>query len=591
LATRARSRAASVRASKRGEKHDGGENFQPPIVVRAQGRYELAAYARHERDLARSLAGDFAGMYFDEAAAEHAVVWIERFCKHHKGEWAGLPLLLEPWQKFGIRCVFGWKLADDSRRFRVSYWEVARKNGKSEVAGAIGAYLMIADREAGGEIYSTATKEDQAKIVWEVAKAILRQSPALRKYITIRQKSLTCERLGSFFKPLGADSDTLDGLNPHGHICDELHAHKKRSLFDVMQTGMGARRQPLTFIITTAGVYDPESIGWEQHIYAQQVLDGVLDDDSFFGIIFAADEGDEWDSETTWQKANPNYGISVKPDYLKRQATTAKNQPSALNSFLRLHLNVWTQQVTRWIDVLKWNACERNDGAKLGDFYGRPAYLGLDLSQKLDITALAVALPRTSLTGDTFGYDFFWRFFVPQGLVDERAREKKTPDYARWVKDGWLIATPGNVIDYGFVLKEILELRTLLNIRQIGFDPWNASQFSLDLQRNGFSVEADATKEQLVEMRQGMQTLSEPSKEIEKLVVDQKLFHDGNPVMRWMVDNAVIRSDANGNIAPDKRSATGKIDGLVASILALGRAIKTPATRDSVYNTRGIRST
>ncbi len=566
-----------------------------PPAARAQGRYELAAYARHERDLALSLqpGGHPKGFRFDDAMGERVVKIIETTCVHHKGEWAGQPFLLEPWERFIVRCLFGWLRADGTRRFRESYVEVARKAGKSELAAAIGTYLLTGDQEPGAEIYATATKEQQAHIVWSAGREMVLRSPVLRRFVTVRQKQLSCPRLSSFFRPLGADSDTLDGLNPHGHICDELHAHKSRALFDILQTGMGARRQPLTFSITTAGVYNPEAIGWEKHVHAQQVLDQIVEDDEFFAIIFAIDgpvgnpgdadysPGDAWDDPAVWGKANPNLGVSVKPDYLAKQCQTAQQQPSFLNTFYRLHLCVWTQQLTRWIAPDAWNKCA-TAVPSLEALRGRVAYLGLDLSTKLDIVALAVALP------DGEDYDFLFRFWVPEALVAERAREKRTPDYAAWVRDGWLLQVPGNVIDYGFVRREILALREILKIRQLGFDPWNASQLMTELQGEGFSVDPKAEQEQLVEMRQGMRTLSEPSKEFEKLVVSGHMRHGGHPVMRWMVDNAVIRRDANDNIAPDKKSASGKIDGVVAAIMALGRAILAPAPTVSVYESRGL---
>jgi phage terminase large subunit-like protein len=560
-----------------------------PPFERPQGKYERAAYERHARDLALSLGPDGhpKGFYYDADAGERAVQFIERFCRHHKGEWAGKPLLLEEWQKFVLRCVFGWKRADGRRRYTESYEEVGRKNGKSEVAAGVGLYLTIADDEPGAEVYCTATKEDQAKIIWSTGKEMVKQSPDLRKHVRAMQKVLVCDRNLSFFKPLGSDSDTLDGLNPHGHLCDEMHAHKKRELYDVMITGMGARRQPLTFIITTAGVYDPESIGWEMHTRAQQVLDGVVEDDYFFAIIFAADEerkdengvtipADDWKDPNTWYKANPNLGVSVNYDYLAEQCEKAKKQPSFLNTFLRLHLNVWTQQITRWISLDHWNACPKPVPVlTLDDVRGRVAYIGLDLSTKIDICAAALSLP------DGEFYDMLWRFYVPEELVRERTRMAKKPDYAAWVRDGWLMTTPGSVVDYEFIYKDIIALSKIVQIKQLGYDPWNATQLATQLT-------GDLGEEVLVEMRQGMKTLSEPSKEFEKLVMDKKLRHYDNPVMRWMVDNAAIRRDANDNIAPDKRSAVGKIDGLVAGIMALGRAILEPPLQTSVYESRGV---
>lgn len=514
------------------------------------------------------------GFWFDAEEAERVVRFIEENCRHHKGEWAGQPLTLEDWQKDDvIRPLFGWKRADGTRRFRTAYIEIPRKNGKSEIGAAVGTLLAFADDEPGAEVYASATKEDQAKIVWGTAKEMVKQSPELREYVTIRRKTLSCEELGSKFEPLGSDSDTLDGLNVHGNIVDEMHAHKDGHLLNVLVTATGARRQPLTFIITTAGVYNPESPGWEQHEYAVRVLEGAIEDDSYFAYIAAADEADDFTDPETWRKANPNLGVSVKEDYLAEQCRAAENKPSYLNTFLRYHLNRWVEQTERWIPVEAWNACDATPIA-LESLRGRTTYGALDLSTKLDITALTLALPAA----DGF-FDLLFRFWVPEALVEQRAREKQLPDYSAWVRDGWLKATPGNVIDYDFIREEVKSLASVVTLKELGFDPWNATQLATQLSGDGLT---------LVEMRQGPRTLSEPSKEFEKLVVARKVRHGGHPVMRWMVSNAVIRRDANDNIAPDKRSASGKIDGVVSTIMALGRAIVQPALVASVYETRGI---
>lgn len=564
------------------------------------GKYERLAYERQERDLKLaygdrwndvevygdpSLTHHPKGFWFDLDAGERVVRFAERYCRHHKGEWAGKPLLFEEWQKFCLRVTYGWKRDDGNRRFSISYREVARKNGKTEQAGAEATYLQIADDEPGAEVYSTATKEDQAKIVWSAAEAMVKQSPGLLKYIKAFRSALVCERNSSTFKPLGSDSTTLDGLNPSGHVCDEMHAHKKRGVWDVMITGMGARRQPLTIVITTAGTYDPESIGWELHTQAQQVLDGVLEDDTFFAIIFAADEGDDPKNPDTWWKANPNLGVSVKPSYLNEQAARAFRSPSALNTFLRLHCNVWTQQVTKWITIEDWNACQLIEQTRTLEYYrGRRAFLAADLSTKVDMTALAIIFP---MEDDTF--DAFWKFYVPKPLIQKRALDLKKPDYGAWEQSGWLTATPRATIDYDFLLEDIKKLDQMFSIVQFGYDPWNASQFSLDLQNIGFVLDPEAKKRQLVEMRQGMATLSEPCKEFERLIIEHKFRHNGNPVMRWMVDNAVIRKDANDNIAPDKKTATGKIDGVVASVMALRPAVLQELIVKSIYGQRGVR--
>jgi phage terminase large subunit-like protein len=545
----------------------------PAPPARTPGKYERLCWERHDRDLALAYpAGVPAdpretrhprGLWFDAAAGERVVHFIERFCRHSKGEWAGRRIVLEEWQRRILRAVFGWMRADGTRRFRIAYVEIPRKNAKSTTAGAVGLYLLVADNEPGAEIYSSATKEDQAKIVWGAAEAMVKQSPELRRFVRPLKKNLSCGRMASKFEPLGADSDTLDGLNPHGNVVDELHAHKNRALWDVLITAMGARRQPVTLAITTAGVYDPETIGWQMHDHACKVLEGVLEDDAYFAFIAAADPEDDWRDPATWAKANPNLGVSVKRSYMAEECDRAKTQPSFLNTFLRLHLDRWTEQVTRWITMEKWNACTGTPAP----LEGRRAFGGLDLSSKLDLSAFTLLAEAADGC-----YDCFFRFWVPEELVQEREQRHLLPSYSAWVRDGLLITTPGNVIDYDFIKRDILEAARRLQLREIGYDPWNAEQIAIQL-LDALNPSRAETGFQMVSMRQGMATLSEPSKEFEKLVVAGKLRHGGHPVMRWMVANATTRTDANGNIAPDKSVSTGKIDGVVSTILALGRAI------------------
>lgn len=547
---------------------------QPPKgLSRAIGKYERLAYERHAKDLAlaASDSGHPKGYWFDGKAGERVIQFVEGYCRHFEGEWAGQPLKLEEWQRFVLRCVFGWKRADGTRRFRIAYEEVPRKNGKSTSIAAVADYLTFGDGEAGAQIYATATKEDQAKIVWNAGLKMIKSSPELRRFATLRRKSIVCDPLGSSFQPLGSDSDTLDGLNPHGHICDELHAHKTRGMWDVMLTAMGARRQPLTFVITTAGIYEPESIGWLQHDHAVKVLDGVVEDDEFFAIIFAADEDDRWDDPATWAKANPNYGVSVKPDYLRQLSHTASVQPSFLNTFLRLHLNRWTQQRDRWISVDQWRECDTDltraeYDARETALEGQPCFAAFDLSTKLDITALCLLFPAD--------WSLLCRFFVPAENVQKRVQRDRVP-YDAWIRDGWLLATPGNVIDYAFLRAEAKRLADRYNVREWAFDPWNATETATTLQsEDGFTM---------VEFGQGFRSMSEPAKRFEELVVAGKLKHGGHPVLRWMVSNVAKREDPAGNIKPDKSASADRIDGVVASIMALGRAIVAEPENDGSW--------
>lgn len=554
--------------------------------TRARGKLERLAVERHERMLALAGGPDVQGRhpkgyYFDSAAANHAVAFIEEKCRHHKGEWAGRPLLLEPWQKDDIlRPMFGWMKPELDARgavigyvrlYRIAYVEIPRKNGKTEVGAGVGTLLFIADDEPGAEVYATATKEEQAKILWTAAKEMVKQSPDLADYVDVRRKTLSCAELGSKFEPLGSDSDTLDGLMPHGNLVDEMHAHKDPHLLNVLITGTGARRQPLTFIITTAGVYNPESPGWEQHDYAVKVLEGTQDDDSFFAYVAAIDDEDiaRWDQPDVWAKANPNLGVSVKLDYLQQLVVKAKNQPSFYNTFLRYHLNRWVEQETRWISVESWNACDATpiDEDTLA---GQVCYGGLDLSSKLDLTAFVLCFPRPGGR-----YRLVCRFWCPDENIAIRAQKDRAP-YLEWKKAGILTPTPGNVVDYDFIEAEVKRLAGKFTIKEIAFDPWGAQQTATRLAGEGLTM---------VEMRQGFGSLSEPSKELEKLVLSKKIEHGGNPALRWCVGNTAVKEDPAENIKPVKTSQKNRIDGVLASIMALGRAITQPADQGSAYET------
>lgn len=545
----------------------------------AIGKYERLCYERHEKDLELSLqpGGHPRGLYYDAAAGQRVVDFIERYCKHHKAEWAGQPLLLEEWQKRILRIVFGWMRADGTRRFRTVYIEIPRKNGKSELTGGVGLYLLVADGEHGAEVYSVATKKDQAKIVWGAAEAMVKQSPALRKYVRAYKNNLSCERMGSKFEPLSSESKTQDGLNASAGLTDEAHAHQDRHLYDVVATSMGSRRQPLNWVITTAGVYNPETIGWELHERAMHVLDGVIEDDSFFAFIAAADPEDDWEQPETWMKANPNYGISVKSDYFKEQYARAATTPSFLNTFLRYHLNRWTEQLDRWIPIEMWNACDRV--VKESELEGQICYAALDLSSKLDITALTYVFPRPEGL-----YDFLFKFWCPEDTIMKRSKEDRVP-YDAWARDGWIVATPGNVVDYSFPIAELAAGSKRFRIQETAFDPWNATATATDLQEQGLVM---------VEFGQGYKSMSEPTKEFEKLIVAKQIGHRTergvHPVMRWMVANVAVKRDPADNLKPDKASAIGRIDGVVSSIMGLGRAIVSPTAKESVYTQRGVRS-
>ena len=568
------------------------------------------AAVRFLRDLEE---GPGRGLRFDEVAAAHVIDFFRVFLRHWKGEWAGEPVILEPWQEFIVGNLFGWMVeADDTsaserRRFRVGYVEVPRKNGKTLLVAGIGDYLLVADGEPGAEIYTAATKRDQARIAHRDAVMMVKRSPALRKVVTVQRDKLVVDETGSVFLPLGRDADTMDGLNVHGAIVDELHAHKTRDVWDVLETATGARRQPMMLGITTAG-YSRQSLCWELHEYTEKVLTGVVQDDSWFGIIYGIDEGDEenWEDERLWYVANPNLGVSKRIDDMRRLAMKAKEQPAALNAFLRLHLNVWTQSETRWMKPEVWRACGEaslgptggrrvtdppgsvadppGSGGGYGEvrrwleevLAGRVCYAGLDLSTTTDITSLYYCFPPRE---DGERYVLLGRNFIPEMNIRERSRRDRAP-YEAWARAGLVIPTPGDWVDYDRVLATLMADGERFRIKEVAFDPWNAAAIVQRMQEEGFEV---------VEFRQGYRTMSPAMKDFERMVLAREVYHGGDPVLAWAVDNVVAEMDAAGNVKPSKAKSSERIDPFVAALMATARAVLGGGGGGrSVYEERGI---
>lgn len=523
------------------------------------GCWVRKACERHLRDLDNDR-----GLCFDTEAAGRAMRFFAGL-KHSKGEWAGTYLKLEPWQEFIIGCLFGWLRADGSRRFRVAYVEVPRKNGKSLLAAGLGLYLAFFDGEGGAEVYAAATKRDQAKIVWGDARAIVLAVPLMKQRITVPKTeraigSMFDEKTRSKFEPLGQDSDSMDGLNIHGVIVDELHAHKSRGMWDVLQTATGARRQPLTFAITTAG-FDRNSVCYEQHRYGEQLLDQVFDDDTFFAYIAGCDDGDDWSDPVTWAKANPNYGISVKIDDLERKAEKAKQIPGEQNAFLRLHLDVWTEQATRWLDLDLWDEGKADPDS----LTGRVCYAGVVTSED-GLSALSLWFPDANGGGDVVT-----SFFLPGENTGEQSRVANTP-LDRWVADGWIEETEGNVVDYDTIRKRINDLQEVFDIKEVAVRQLNTTQLMTQLMGDGFEV---------VPVNRGFPGMSAATKEVERLLTARKLRHGGQPVLRWMASNIAIRQDADGEKRPDRENSGGSIVGLEALIIAVARAMVQPEESES----------
>jgi phage terminase large subunit-like protein len=511
------------------------------------------ACKRHLTDLKR---GPKRGLTWRPAVAQHRIGFYERFLRHSKGEWARKPVSLSPWQRFVIGSVFGWKRRDGTRRFRYVYQELPRKNGKSTLLAGVGLDLLTCDGEQGAEIYAAATKRDQARIIFDEAKRMVTTSPDLLRVVSRFKLNLSVDVTNSKFEPLSSDDRTLDGLNPHGVLVDELHRHRTRALLDVMDTALGSRRQPLLWIITTAGDDSPESVYASENDYATKVLEGVLEDDDVFAFIATIDKGDRWDDPVAWAKANPNLGISVKRDDLERQARKAGKSPGALSAFKRLRLNVRTAPAEAAIDMATWarNSRGRFDPDKLER---ARCWGGLDLSSKIDITAF-VKLFEPDEAGVMRVASRFW---MPADTLEERADRDRMP-YRRWVDEGWIEVTPGNVIDHAEIKAAVLADSKHFDLQDIAFDPWNATQLSSELTSDGVNM---------VEFIQGLRSYTAPTKELQALLAGRKLDHGNNPVLTVMASNLKVQRDKNFNEMPHKQHSIGRIDGMCALIMAIGR--------------------
>jgi phage terminase large subunit-like protein len=479
--------------------------------------------------------------------------------KHYKGEWAGTYIVLQPHQRFRLGSLFAWvHVSTGLRRFRTAYNEIPRKNGKSLEAAIVALYVTFFDHEPGAEGYCIATKRDQAKIVFNDCKKLV-QSSGLRSRISVLDANLHRDETTSKLEPLGADHDSTDGLGPNLVVADELHAYKNRSMLDVMETATGARRQPMNFQITTAGS-DPVSPCGDQHDYACKILDRVLIDETFFAFIAHADDGDDWRLEKTWRKANPNYGVSVKPDDLRALCRKAKNMPSAAAAFKQKRLDLWVNTTAPWLSLEGWRRGQTVwSPSSMAD---EPCWIGIDMSSKIDLTAVVVVFPPTE-TRRT------WRLLpwclTPDETLDDRAHRDRAP-YRHWTVGpsetvaAGLYTNPGFRIDQDRVRDFVHTAADLFDLQSIGIDPWNAGNLIKDLgETDGFQV---------VEIPQNLKQMSGPSKEFEADVLDGLVDAGGNPLMEWCVSNAVVERDGKDNIYPVKKKSRGRIDPLIAALLA-----------------------
>jgi phage terminase large subunit-like protein len=499
---------------------------------------------------------DADGFEWSPVHANRLVDFFPQMLVLTSGKHAGKPFKLEQWQADYLATLNGWRASDGARRYTESLFATPRKNGKTETGAGLAIYCLCADGEARAQVYSAAKTREQAGMVFEPAEIMARTAPALRKRLaaTRSSKKIDYEATGSYYKALASDAGAIHGTNPHCVLFDELHTQTTRDLYDVLKSGQGARTQPLFVSMTTAG-HGRETICREVWTLAQNVRDGISRMPRFLPLIYETPMDAAWDDEDVWRVCNPNLGVTVSLDFLRSECEKAKNVPSYQNTFRNLYLNQWTEQAVRWLPMAAWDECGR---LPVPDLRGRMCWGALDMSTTTDLTAFAMAFPL-----DDNSIAIVVHFWRPEATVSE-ASKRDHVDYREWARQGLLTLTPGAVVDHDRVRADINEFAKQYNVREIAADRWNASQILSQLSGDGFEI---------VEHGQGYSSMSAPSKEFERLVVGCTLRHGGNGVLRWNASNVAIETDAAGNIKPTKGSSTGRIDGIVASIMACGRAV------------------
>lgn len=533
------------------------------------GLHVRLACERHINDLKH---GKERGLHFDTAAADLAFRFF-RLLRFTKGRWAGKPFELQPWQHFFIGSIFGWLTQDGLRRFREAHLEVARKNGKTETAAAIALKLLAADGEGGAEVYCLATKRDQSRITFDVAKQLASRSPQVSKVLRRMKAAVLHNQTGSKLVPLASDSDSLDGLNVHGAIKDELHAWKSRDLWDVIDTATGARSQPLGVSTTTAG-FNRRSIWWERRELGTKLLEGVsgFENDEFLPLIYTLDHDDDWQDEDVWIKGNPSLGVTVKIEEMRKRAAEAKQSPAAQFPFRRLRLDQPTETVTRWLNMARWRECA--DPISEDKLFGRPCFGGLDLSQTTDLTAFALLFPPAE--ADPF-YRLLVRHWLPIEQIEERELNDKVP-YRQWADGNRLTLTAGNWVDYETVKQQIVADHQRFRIITIAYD----SRFAPSIIQQLMTMDIDCKPQ-----GQGFYGLNTGTKEFHRMVLARELRHQGCPLLEYEAESTAVEVDSAGNQKPSKSKSNFRIDGIAASVNAtevLNRLAATGAVEAGVYD-------
>lgn len=518
------------------------------------------------------------GAYFDPEKVDRVVDVFSRL-RHTQGKWAGRPLTLRSWQvAYLIAPTYGWVRKDADgvprRIIRTQLLDIPRKNAKTTVGGGQAIYLTTADGEPGAQVFALASRKDQARFCFDPVRQLAAQAPDLREHVKALRDRITHPRTGSYFAVMSSAGDAIHGASPHGAFVDEVHVHRTRDLIDAVQTGTGARSQPLVMFATTADSGARGTIYAELRERLEQLARGALEDESFYGVVFGADEGDDPFAEETWLKANPGLAAGDSPtmEFMRAEAVTAKQSPANLARFLRLHLGLRTKQESKYLQLEDW---DRNASMVVEErLANREAYGGLDLSSTSDLTSLCWLFPDD----DQGGFDALWRVWSPEARMDDL--DKRTAGLASvWVREGLLRTTPGNVVDYDFIKAQIERDMDTFSVRSLGFDPWNASQLTNDLMELGAPM---------VKVRQGFATMSPPTKELQRLLLagtveKPMLRHGGNACVRWQVDNFAVAMDPAGNVKPAKDKAGDKIDAVASLITALSEAMTREAPAASAY--------
>lgn len=530
-------------------------------------KYIQQAVERYYNDLDNAVES---GWVFSRQKAERAIRFIERL-PHTKGKWAGTPLHLEPWQMFLVWQLEGWLMAaTGKRRFTEAYVQIPRKNGKTILAAAISLLHGYADKELGAETYYAATQRDQARICFEMAKKMVEHSDLSKRFVVTRD-AFTYEALGTTHRPVSSEAGNIEGTSPSCGIVDEYHMHKSDEVLDSIATGMGAREQPLLFIITTAGT-STASPCYNHYKVMTQVLDGVVSADRTLIMIYTLDDAEEVNDPEMWVKANPNYGVSVDKEWLADQVEKMRRDPSKVAPVMTKNFNIWMDAPTVWIPDRAWS--EIKSVVPMESLEGKSCTAALDLAAVNDYCSLLLMFQEQGR------YQFVWRFYIPEDKYKQRYDlQRENANIEAWVRSGYVTVTPGNVTDYDYIIRDITELGARYNIKAMAYDPWNASSIAPKLVELGVNLQP---------FTQTIGNYAMPTKEFERIVGLGIVDHYDNPVARWMLANVVIREDVNGNRRPDKAKSSEKIDGIVAAIMALGQSMSDNIDNTSVYAKRGI---